>query len=83
MVDIDQLIPADQLLRKVKAVMDWSFIYLPVEDKHSRDTGHPSLDPVVLVKKAGIQYLFGCIHNSMSFGSLYERLKVLAYCYVA
>lgn len=59
MVCIDELVPADHLLRKVEAVMDWSFIYPLVEDKYSLDNGRPSLDPVVLVKIAVIQYMFG------------------------
>lgn len=59
MVSIDELVPDDHLLRKVEAVMDWSFIYPLVEGKYSADTGRPSLDPVVLVKMAVIQYMFG------------------------
>lgn len=59
MVSIDELVPGDHLLRKVEAVMDWSFIYPLVEDKYSPDKGRPSLDPVVLVKMAVIQYMFG------------------------
>lgn len=59
MVCIDELVPEDHLLRKVDAVMDWSFIYPLVEDKYSPCTGRPSLDPVVLVKIAVIQYMFG------------------------
>lgn len=59
MVCIDELVPEDHLLRKVEAVMDWSFIYPLVEEKYSADNGRPSLDPVVLVKIAVIQYMFG------------------------
>lgn len=59
MVCIEELVPQDHLLRKVEAVMDWSFIYPLVENRYSKDKGRPSLDPVMLVKIAVIQYMFG------------------------
>jgi hypothetical protein len=48
MVSIDDLVPAEHLVRKIEAVMDWSFIYPLVEEKYSADNGRPSLDPVIL-----------------------------------
>ena len=59
MVSIDQLVPADHLLRKIDEYIDFSFIYELVEEKYSPDNGRPSIDPVTLIKIPIIQYLFG------------------------
>jgi len=59
MYSMDDLVPSDHLLRKIDKVLDFSFIYPLVKSKYSPDTGRPSLDPVVLIKMAMLQYLFG------------------------
>lgn len=59
MVSIEQLVPADHLLRKIDEYIDFSFIYELVEEKYSPDNGRPSIDPVTLIKIPIIQYLFG------------------------
>lgn len=59
MVSIEQLVPQDHLLRKVDAAIDFNFIYDLVEEKYCSDNGRPSIDPVVLIKIAVIQYMFG------------------------
>ena len=58
-VSLDDLVPADHLVRKLEAAIDWSFIYELVEDKYSQETGRPSLDPVTLIKLPILQYMFG------------------------
>lgn len=58
-VSLEQLVPADHLLRKIDEAVDFSFIYDLVEDKYSSDTGRPSVDPVTLIKIPIIQYMFG------------------------
>lgn len=59
MVTLDELVPADHLVRKIEAVIDFEFIYPLVEDLYSEDRGRPSVDPVVLIKMAFLQYLLG------------------------
>lgn len=59
MVTVDDLVPADHLVRKIEASIDFDFIYDLVEEYYSLDQGRPSIDPVVLIKIALIQYLFG------------------------
>lgn len=56
---IDDLVPADHLVRKIDAAIDFSFIYDLVKDRYSANTGRPSIDPVVLIKMVLLQYLFG------------------------
>ena len=58
-VSMEDLVPQNHLLRKVSKSLDFSFIYPLVEDKYSLDNGRPSLDPVVLIKMAMLQYMFG------------------------
>src|ERR1700730_2966107 len=59
MIALDQLVPADHLVRKMEAALDFSFIYPFVESMYSNERGRPSIDPVVLIKMAFIQYTFG------------------------
>ena len=59
MVSIEQLVPQDHILRKIDAAIDFDFIYDLVEERYCPDNGRPSIDPVVLIKIAVIQYMFG------------------------
>ena len=59
LLSLDDLVPADHLVRKLEAALDWNFIYDMVEDKYSDDVGRPSIDPVVLIKLPVIQFMFG------------------------
>ncbi|MCM3625727.1 transposase, partial [Brevibacillus borstelensis] len=56
---LDELVPEDHLVRKIENAIDFSFIYDLVESLYCHDNGRPSVDPVVLVKIAFIQYIFG------------------------
>ena len=59
MIALDQLVPPNHLVRKIEAAIDFSFVYSLVEDMYSAERGRPSIDPVVLIKMAFIQYTFG------------------------
>lgn len=59
-VVIDQLVPAEHLLRKIDAAVDFDRIYEMVDILYSEDNGRPSVDPVVLFKVVLIQHLYGC-----------------------
>ncbi len=58
MITLDQLVPANHLVRKIEAVIDFTFIYDLVKDLYS-EIGRPSTDLVILVKLTFIQYNFG------------------------
>jgi transposase len=58
MIALDQLVPANHLVRKIEAAIDFSFIYDLVKDMYS-EVGRPSIDPVILIKLTFIQYTFG------------------------
>ncbi len=59
MLSVDELVPADHLLRDIERAIDFGFIYGLVQDKYSPDMGRPSVDPVVLIKIVFIQHLYG------------------------
>jgi transposase len=58
MIALDELVPANHLVRKLEAAIDFSFIYSLVKDMYS-EVGRPSIDPIILIKMAFIQYIFG------------------------
>ena len=59
-ITLDDLVPADHILRLIDDAIDFSFIYDEVEGLYAsgRD-GRPGIDPVSLLKIIFIQYLFG------------------------
>ena len=58
-VDTESLVPANHLLRKIDAAVDFGKIYDMVEPLYCADNGRPSVDPVVLFKMVLIQHLYG------------------------
>jgi transposase len=59
MVSLDGLVPKDHLLRKIDAVIDFSFIHGRVAGLYCLDNGRPPLDPTLMFKALFIGYLFG------------------------
>lgn len=59
MVTLESLVPSDHLLRKIDAVIDFSFIHDRVADLYCADNGRPALDPVLMFKALFLGYLFG------------------------
>ncbi|SKA21545.1 Transposase [Consotaella salsifontis] len=59
MVTLDQLVPKDHLLRKIDAVIDFSFIHDRVAGLYCPDNGRPALDPTLMFKALFLGYLFG------------------------
>ena len=55
---LEDLVPGNHLVRKLDEAIDMSFIYEEVKELYS-DFGRESIDPVVLIKIAMIQYIFG------------------------
>jgi transposase len=58
-VCIEQLVPAEHLLRKIDDKIDFDFIHDLVKDLYCQDNGRPALDPTLLFKLLFIGYLFG------------------------
>lgn len=53
-VALDDLVPKDHLVRKIDAAIDFRLFYDLVEDYYCPDDGRPSIDSVVLIKKADV-----------------------------
>lgn len=58
---LDDLVPANHIVRKYEDAIDWTFIYPLVENLYS-PIGKPSIDPIVLFKLVMLNYLEG-IHS--------------------
>ncbi|PJN89971.1 hypothetical protein CVN76_11660 [Bacillus sp. mrc49] len=58
MITLDQLVRPNQLVHKIEAAMDFTFIYDLVKDMYS-EVGRPSINPVILLKLTLIQHTFG------------------------
>lgn len=56
---LDSLVPENHLLRKIEDAIDFEAIYPMVEQLYCEDNGRPATDPVVLVKMALLQHLYG------------------------
>ena len=59
MVTLDELVPPDHLLRKIDAVVDFSFIHDLTAPLYCADNGRPPLDPTLMFKALFVGYLFG------------------------
>lgn len=59
MVSVESLVPQDHLLRKIEAVIDFSFIHERVAGLYCPDNGRPPLDPTLMFKALFVGYLFG------------------------
>lgn len=62
LVSVESLVPQDHLLRKIEAVLDFSFIHDRVAGLYCPDNGRPPLDPTLMFKALFIGYLFG-VHS--------------------
>ena len=59
MVTLEELVPSDHLLRKIDAVIDFSFIHRLAAPLYCADNGRPPLDPTLMFKALFLGYLFG------------------------
>src|SRR4051794_7132883 len=68
MVCLDELVPADDVLRRIEPLVDWGQVRRTAEPFYS-DLGRPGVDPVVLVKV----FLVAAVRG---FDSIRETLRV-------
>lgn len=59
LVSIEDLVPADHMLRKIDKYIDFSFIEAKVRHLYSQDNGRPAIDPLVLFKMIFLGYFYG------------------------
>lgn len=58
-VCIDNMVPKDHILRKIKKYIDFSFIDGLVKDMYCANNGRPAVDPKIIFKMLFLGYLFG------------------------
>src|SRR5215472_9062128 len=54
---LDDVIPDDHLVRKIRGVLDLSWVYAALAPYYS-ETGRPSIDPVLMIRMLIIGYVF-------------------------
>jgi transposase len=59
LVNIENLVPENHLVRKLDKYIDFKFIYKLVEPYYCHDNGRASIDPVILFKITFLSYIFG------------------------
>lgn len=70
-VCLDELVPEDDLYRRIDGVVDWGFVRAAAAPYYADAVGRPSVDPVVLLKLM----LAGALEG---IGSMRELLRVAA-----
>jgi transposase len=55
----DKIVPQDHLLRKINAVVDFSFVNELLKDRYTPDFGRPAEDPEFMLRLCLLQYLYG------------------------
>jgi hypothetical protein len=63
-VSLGQLVPADHLLRKIEAAIDFSFIHDLTAPLYCADNGRPLLDPTLMFTALFVGYLFGSARSA-------------------
>lgn len=58
-VSLEEMVPANHLLRQIDAAIDFNKIYEFTENLYCKANGRPSIDPVVLFKIVLIQHVYG------------------------
>ena len=59
MTDLEALVPKDHLLRKIEKIMDYDWLYERLSPYYCENNGRPGIDPVVLIKMALLEQLYG------------------------
>jgi transposase len=55
----DRIVPVDHMLRRINAVVDFSFVNDLVRDRYTPDFGRPAEDPEFMLRLCLLQYLYG------------------------
>lgn len=55
--DLDQVVPADHLVRQIDAVLDLNWVHKELAPYYSH-TGRPSIDPVLMIRMLIVGYVF-------------------------
>ena len=59
----DRIVPKDHLLRKINAVVDFSFVNELVKDRYNPDFGRPAEDPEFMLRLCLLQSFVGWVKS--------------------
>lgn len=68
----DLVVPKDHILRKIKELVDFSFIYDELENKYCLDNGRNAKNPILLFKYLLLKYLYNLSDNGVVDRSRYD-----------
>lgn len=63
--DMEDLVPADHILRLIDAAVDFSFVRTTVQSCYCPDNGRPGIDPELVVRMLLLGYLYDLSENRL------------------
>ena len=68
----DMIVPKDHILRKIRELVDFSFIYDELKNKYCLDNGRNAKNPILLFKYLLLKYLYNLSDNGVVERSRYD-----------
>ena len=68
----DMIVPKDHILRKIRELVDFSFIYDELKNKYRLDNGRNAKKPILLFKYLLLKYLYNLSDNGVVERSRYD-----------
>ena len=68
----DMIVPKDHILRKIRELIDFSFIYDELKNKYCLDNGRNAKNPILLFKYLLLKYLYNLSDNGVVERSRYD-----------
>lgn len=68
----DMIVPKDHILRKIRELIDFSFIYDELKNKYCLDNGRNAKNPILLFKYLLLKYLYNLSDNGVVERSQYD-----------
>ena len=66
------IVPKDHILRKIRELIDFSFIYDELKNKYCLDNGRNAKKPILLFKYLLLKYLYNLSDNGVVERSQYD-----------
>ena len=68
----NMIVPKDHILRKIRELVDFSFIYDELKNKYCLDNGRNAKNPILLFKYLLLKYLYNLSDNGVVERSRYD-----------
>src|SRR5258705_5728493 len=77
--DLDEVVPADHLVRQIDSVIDLSWVHKELAPYYS-DTGRPSIDPVLMIRMLIVGYVFAIRSERQICAEVQVKLAYRWFC---